>query len=216
MGSPFLFCGNLNSGCPAPQSIFIRIYFMRIVFATLICCALWTQSSFAQTVALANKTSPNVEFTFNTINEYVNGITLSNVLTLNIDASLTQWDLYVGATSASAGEWDATTHYSNLGAPPDVGLMQVRFRNASNTSLVSGFFPLTDIAAPTHIIGDYLSPDLPISCDDVSPAGTNMAGDYLSRPECYKFNVDLRITPGLTYRAGLYTMRIDFILAPDL
>jgi hypothetical protein len=157
-----------------------------------------------------------VEFTFNTINEYVNGITLSNVLTLNVDAA-SQWDLYVGATTASPGEWDATTYYSNTGDDPLVGLVEMRFRNASNTSLVSGFFPLTDITSATNIIGDYLNaPDPAISCDDVVPTGTNTAGDYILRPECYKFNVDLRITPGLTHRAGLYTLRIDFILAADL
>jgi len=173
--------------------------------------------SSAQTVALLSKTSPNVDFTFNTINEYVNGITLSNVLALNVDAELTQWDLYVGATTSIAGEWDATTYYSNNGEAPDLNMIEIRFRNQSNTPLTSGFFPLTDIATPTDIIGDRLNaPDAAISCDDVTPVGTNMAGDYLSRPGCYKFNVDLRITPGLSYRAGLYTLRIDFILAPDL
>lgn len=171
----------------------------------------------AQTVALAGKTSPSVDFTFNTINEYLNGITLSNVLTLNIDAELTQWDLYVGATTAVPGEWDATTYYSNNGDDPDLNMIEIRFRNQSNTALVSGFFTLTDIITPTDIIGDHLNaPDPAVSCDDVTPTGTNMAGDYLSRPGCYRFNVDLRITPGLTYRAGLYTLRIDFILAQDL
>lgn len=171
----------------------------------------------AQTVVLAGKTSPNIDFTFNTINEYLNGITLSNVLALNIDAELTQWDLYVGATTAVPGEWDATTYYSNSGDAPDLNMIEIRFRNQSNTSLVSGFFTLTDIATPTDIIGDHLNaPDPAVSCDDITPTGTNMEGDYLTRPGCYKFNVDLRITPGLTYRAGLYTLRIDFILAQDL
>lgn len=191
----------------------IRAFFIIL----LLSCIFNSWQGFAQTVALAGKTSPNVDFTFNTINEYVNGITLSNVLALNIDAELTQWDLYVGATTSVAGEWDATTYYSNIGDAPDVSMIEIRFRNSSNTPQVSGFFPLTDIATPTDIIGDHLNaPDAPISCDDVVPTGTNMAGDYLSRPECYKFNVDLKIIPGLTYRAGLYTIRIDFILAPDL
>ncbi len=190
---------------------------MRTFFTTLLLFCVLNTNLVGQSVAIVNKTSPNVDFTFNTINEYISGITLSNVLTLNIDADLTQWDLYVGATSTVAGEWDASTYYSNIGDDPAVSMIEIRFRNQSNTPLVAGFFPLTDIATPTDIIGDRLNaPDASISCDDVLPVGTNMAGDYLSRPECYKFNVDLRITPGLTYRAGLYTLRIDFILAQDL
>jgi len=169
----------------------------------------------AQSVALASKTSPTVEFTFNTISKYVNGITLPNALTLNIDADLTQWDLYVGATTVSAGEWDITTQYSNNGTDPAVELMEIRLRNFNNTSLTSGFFPLTDIATPTYIVGSA-SADSTVNCTDIPPTGTNVAGDYLTDPECYKFNVDLRIVPGLTHRAGLYTLRIDFMLVPDL
>jgi hypothetical protein len=169
----------------------------------------------AQSVALASKTSPTVEFTFNTISKYVNGITIPNALTLNIDADLTQWDLYVGATTVSAGEWDITTQYSNNGSDPAVELMEIRLRNFSNTSQASGFFPLTDIVTPTYIIGSS-SVDTTVNCSDVSPTGTNAEGDYLTDPECYKFNVDLRIVPGLSHRAGLYTLRVDFMLVPDL
>lgn len=187
---------------------------MRLFIILWFCC---TSLLKAQTVAFVSKTSPSVDFTFNTMNKYTSGITLSNIMTLNIDASMTQWDLYVGATTTIPGEWDATTYYSNVGDDPAVSMAEIQFRNQSNTSLVSGFFPLTDIATPTDIIGDHLNaPDPAVNCDDVDPTGANTAGDYLSRPGCYKFNIDLRITPGLNYRAGLYTLRIDFILAPDL
>jgi len=170
----------------------------------------------AQSVAYGPKSSPSIEFTFNTMSEYVNGITIPNALILNIDAELTQWDLYVGATTVSAGEWDITTQYSATGDDPQVDLLEVRLRNSSLTPMVSGFFPLSDIASPTYVIGTSSAPDAAIDCSDPDPTGTNKAGDYLSSPECYKFNVDLRIVPGLTHRAGLYTLRIDFILAQDL
>ena len=170
----------------------------------------------AQSVAYASKTSPTIELTFNSISKYMNGITIPNALTLNINADLTQWDLYVGATTVTPGELDVTTQYSSNGTNPTVDLMEIRLRNVSSTSLASGFFPLTDIASPTYIIGTNLAPDAAINCTDFPPTGTNVAGDYISQPECYKFNVDLRIVPGLTHRAGLYTLRIDFILARDL
>lgn len=170
----------------------------------------------AQSVAFASKSSPAIEFTFNTVGKYINGITIPNALTLNIDADLTQWDLYVGATTVTPGEWDVTTHYSASGDEPAVDLMEVRLRNSANTSAVSGFFPLTDMASPTYIIGTNSAPDAAVDCTDMPPTGTNVAGDYLSEPECYKFNIDLRIVPGLSHRAGLYSLRIDFILVQDL
>lgn len=192
------------------EKLIARFFVAAVVYCSLnLCCAK------AQSVAFASKTSPTVEFTFNTISKYVNGITLPDALTLNIDADLTQWDLYVGATTVSAGEWDVTTQYSNNGADPAVELMEIRLRNLSNTSQASGFFPLADIATPTYIIGSS-SADSAVTCADLPPTGTNAAGDYLSEPECFKFKVDLRIVPGLSHRAGLYALRIDFILVQDL
>ena len=34
--------------------------------------------------------------------------------------------------------------------------------------------------------------------------------------QCYQFRVDLKVVPGMNYRPGLYTMQIEFIIAPDL
>jgi hypothetical protein len=46
--------------------------------------------------------------------------------------------------------------------------------------------------------------------------GTNSPGDYLTTPSCYKFNVDLKIVPGLTYQSGLYDLRVDYVIVEDL
>ncbi len=165
-----------------------------------------------QTVSFELKTSPNILFDFNTVQEYTNGITYMNAMILNIN-STQRFDLYVGATTTAAGLWDVTSTYSLGGNPPPISLLQLQFRNASSTSKISGFFPLQDILNPTYIIGSNATPDPLIACP---LNGTNAPGDYATTPSCYKFNVDLKITPGLTYQSGLYQLRVDYIIISDL
>jgi len=167
----------------------------------------------SQSVAFALKTSPNIDFDFNTINKYINGITIMNAFTLNIEATGTQWDLYVGATTTTVGMWDVTSTYSTTGSPPPISILELQFRNNSSTSLQSGFFSLTDISVPTYIIGSAAAPDFAINCPN---QGTNQAGSYLTQPNCYTFDIDLRIVPGLNYQSGLYELRIDYIIVQDL
>jgi len=167
----------------------------------------------AQSVSFALTTSPNITFDFNTIQKYENGITIMNACTLNIEASGTQWDLYVGATTTNVGYWDVTNTYGSTGSLPTVGILKLQFRNAANTSQVSGFFPLQDISTPTYIIGTASAPDAAVYCPNL---GTNTPGSYTTNPNCYKFNIDLRIVPGFSLRPGLYTLRIDYIIIQDL
>lgn len=173
----------------------------------------------AQSVSFELITNPSVEFTFNTINKYQNGIIIPSVVTLNVVTTGTQWDLYVGTSTAAAGVWDNIQYYSSTGdGSPPVGLLQIAFRNTSNTPQISGYVPLQDIATTTlDVIGNHnTAPDPAINCNDVVHQGTNTAGTYLTDPQCYQFKVDFRIVPGTTYRAGVYTLRVDIILAQDL
>jgi hypothetical protein len=165
----------------------------------------------AQNVSFELKTSPNITFDFNTIQEYLSGIVYMNAVTLNINTDR-EFDLYVGSTTTVPNMWDVTNTYSTGGIAPPVSLLKLQFRNASSTSLMSGFFSLTDITTPVYIIGTNAS-DLAVACPTV---GTNGAGSYLVNPNCYKFMVDLKIVPGFTYQSGLYTLRVDFVIIEDL
>lgn len=170
----------------------------------------------AQNYNFALKSTPEIDFTFNTIEKCVTGIIIPRALTLNVQAP-GEWDLYIGTVTTTAGAWNVTTYYSTSGPPSvPVGIIQARVYNTASTQTSgSGFFPLTDILTPTYIIGSSLNDPL-INCSDPNPAGTNAPGDYSSDPGCYRFNVDLRIVPGLNYRPGLYTLRIDYIVIEDL
>jgi hypothetical protein len=191
----------------------------RLVILVIAFMFLKISMTWAQSVSFELKTNPTVDFTFNTIYKYMNGIIIPNAITLNIDAIGTQWDMYVGTTTATAGTFDNIQYYASAGNGfPPVGLLQVAFRNSSSTSQISGYVPLQDISTTTlDIIGNHLTaPDPAINCADPMHQGTNTAGDYLTDPQCYQFKVDFRIVPGLTYRAGLYNVRVDIIIARDL
>jgi hypothetical protein len=157
--------------------------------------------------------SSNLTFDFSTVQQYSSGIVKYNAYELLVDVSGTQWDLYVGATTTAPGYFDVISTYSTTGTPPPINIVQLQFRNSFNTSLMSGFFPLTDLSSPTYIIGTTSAPDLTIPCPN---SGANVAGNYLSNPGCFKFNVDIKIVPGFAYKSGLYTLRIDYVLIQDL
>lgn len=187
-----------------------------LIFAFLL---MNTFEMWAQSVSFDFVTRPSIEFTFNTITKYQNGIVIPAAVILNVVATGTQWDMYVGTTTTAAGVWDNLQYYSSTGdGSPSVGLLQIAFRNTSNTSQISGYVPLQDIATTTlDVIGNHnSSPDPSVNCNDVVHQGTNTAGTYLTDPQCYQFKVDFKIVPGTTYRAGVYNLRVDIILVQDL
>ena len=175
------------------------------------CCSL---ASKGQAVSLALKSSPNVNLQFDTMEKYRKGIILPAFLTLNVEATGTEWDLYVGTTTSINGFFDVISSYSTTGntAIP-VSILQARVHNSSNTSQTStSFFNLSDLSNPVYVIGSAGN-DVSIPC---GTTGANGAGSYSSQPSCYSFKVDLKATPGFDYRAGLYSLRVDFILVQDL
>lgn len=169
---------------------------------------------FAQSVSFAVKTSPNVDLVFDTIDKYKNGIILPSFLTLRVESIGTEWDLYVGTSTATGGFFDLNNAYSSTGnSMIPVGILQARVSNPANTSLTgSSFFNLTDISNPTYLIGSTAN-DATVNC---GTTGANVPGSYSSSPQCYTFKVDLKANPGLNYRAGSYALRVDFVLIQDL
>jgi hypothetical protein len=173
----------------------------------------------AQTVSIDLASSSTVDFTFNTMNKIVYGMVIPNAITLNVEATGGQWDLYAGSVTTVAGTWDNAIYYTGSGnGSPPVSILQMRVHNLSNTPQISGYIPMQDIATSTlDIIGNHLTaPDSPVNCTDIIHTGTNTPGSFTTDPQCYQFKVDLKLIPGLNYRPGLYTMQIEFIIAADL
>ena len=189
-------------------SIKVLIVVFSLVFLSIF-------QTYGQSVSFELKTSPNINFDFNTINKYIHGIIAYNICELNVKVDGVQWDMYVGAETTTAGQWDVVSEYSSTGDIPPIDIVQIRINNSSRTSLIPDFFVLKDITSPSYLIGSPSAPDPAISCPD---QGTNQPGDYNSSPGCYKFRVDLKITPGLDpiYRAGLYSLEIHYMLVEDL
>ena len=174
---------------------------------------------FSQSVNVDLASSPNVDFTFNTMSKLTSGIVIPNAISLNIEAVGSQWDLYVGSVTTIAGQWDNSIYYTSSGNNNiPVNILQMRVHNLSNTPQISGYVPLQDVAVSTlDIIGNHLSaPDPAVNCSDFVHVGTNAPGTYTVDPQCYTFKVDLKIVPGIIYRPGVYTLQIEYIIQEDL
>ncbi len=181
------------------------VYVLLVLFVSI--------NSFGQTLKFDLKTSPTVSMVFNTVEKYQSGLVQYNYMQLRIVADST-WDLYVSTRTNDEGEWDDFNDltYSTSGVTPEVSLIQLRFRNAQNTSQQNDFFPLPNTYDPVYIIGSSET-DAPVVCGN---EGTNVPGDYITTPSCYLFNIDLMIKPGFTYRSGFYEIYIYFTLMENL
>lgn len=161
-------------------------------------------------VSFELKTSPEVVFSFVSVNDYVAGKTRMGALKLRVNSDR-RWDMWVKATTSN---WIVVDTYSSGGAIPDVDILQLSVRNSSGTSNISGFFPISDLEQ--YLIGSAGS-DIEIACPG---AGANAAGDYISNRACYEFNVDFKIIPGIDpvsyLRPGYYRLDVLFTIVEDL
>lgn len=146
-------------------------------------------------------TDPNVEFTFNTIPSYVNGIIKPNVTELRVESTV-PWDLFVQAETVN---WSQLQAFSSAGTStiPST-LLEVRVIDGAGNSALNNFTGLTD--ARLDIVGS-------VGAGDGIAAGT-----YLTTPDTHFFRVDYRIIPTLTaqYQAGFYGLNVIYTLAEDL
>jgi hypothetical protein len=164
------------------------------------------------------KVEPDVNFKFNTIESYTGGIIRANAVTLYVKSVAGggfggEWDLYVQSNTVAPPNWDDVIFYSSTGNIPQVDMLQLKIRNIDNTPNNLNFFSLQ--STPTYIIGSAAN-DPAVAC--AVNQHTNVAGDYLTSPQCYKFYIDFMIKPGINnnLRCGYYKLRVDFILMEDL
>ena len=172
---------------------------------------LFTSNAFCQTLDIAITRGTDLDFTFNSIRHYTNGIIMPNATEFRIDSSA-EWDLYVGTQTNVAGQWDLVTAYSSAGTSTvPVSILEIRAISPGGTSQQNSFFALQDISTPVFLIGS--------GADDPSTAsgvGTNAPGDSGNDPFTHRFRIDYRLTPGVNYQPGIYALTVVFTLADDL
>lgn len=172
-------------------------------------------------------TVSNVDFTFDTFAKYIGGITQNGAtqLRVNVSNSVTldpdcRWALSAIVdnnpfSGTPANEWESLVNYTSSGTPPLLNMLEIRVRNACNTSLTgAGFVNLLN----NH--GDFIQ-IIDFNGGVTIPAGScvtnvNGPGSYLTNYNEYHFTIDYRITPGLNLRSGIYQISLKFLIIEEL
>ncbi len=167
--------------------------------------------SSAQTLDITITRGASLDFTFNTIRQYTNGVIVPNATEFRIE-STAEWDLYVGTQTIVPGQWDVIQSYSSAGSSTvPVSILEIRAISPGGTSQQTSFFQMQDFSTPTYLIGS--------AADDVltnSGVGTNAPGDPVNNAFTHRFRIDYRLTPGVNYRPGVYSLTVVFTVAEDL
>lgn len=178
-------------------------------------------------VFITMPTVPNVDFTFDTFAKYIGGITQNGASqirvlvdnSINLDPDC-RWSLSVivdnnPLSGTPANEWESLVNYTLSASPPTINLLEIRVRNACNTSLTgSGFVNLLNNHGDSFNIIDF-------NGGITIPAGScvtnvNGPGSYLTNYNEYNFTIDYRITPGLSLRSGIYQISLKFLIIEEL
>jgi hypothetical protein len=178
-------------------------------------------------VSVSMPTVSNVDFTFDTFAKYIGGVTqngatqirvnVSNNVTLDPDC---RWALSAIVdnnpfSGTPANEWESLVNYTSSGTPPALDMLEIRVRNACNTSLTGpGFVSLLNNHGDAINIIDF-------NGGVTIPAGScvtnvNGPGSYLTNYNEYNFTIDYRITPGLSLRSGIYQISLKFLIIEEL
>lgn len=153
----------------------------------------------------------DLNFTFNTIKQYSNGIILAGATEFRVE-STAQWDLYVGTQTNTAGQWDVLTSYSSAGTSTvPVSILEVRATSPGGSSQQTSFFQLQDNSSPIFIIGTAAND--PLTTNGI---GTNRPGDPVNNAFTHRFRIDYRLTPTMNFTPGVYSLTVVFTLAEDL
>lgn len=168
-------------------------------------------SLWSQTLDITITRGTNLNFTFNTIKQYNNGVVLAGATEFTVESSV-EWDLYVGAQTTTPGQWDLLNAYSSGGTNVvPISILELRATSPGGTSQQTSFFPLQDHSNPVYIIGS--GADDPLTN---SGMGTNAPGDSRNNAFTHRFRIDYKLTPTIAYTPGAYSLTVVFTIAEDL
>lgn len=189
-----------------------------------------TCSAFGQihcgSLRIQDNTPISTSFTFDSFSAFNGGMTVNNVATLKLrieDQAIPdpdcKWFLYMEITNnpgagTAANEWEERMQYGLGTAPtPSIDILQIRIRNACQTSPIDGVFQtFTNNGDLIDIIADLLPLTTAGSCSQ----NVNGPGDYLSNYDEYTFTIDVRINPGMVFSPGIYELNLRFHLEEQM
>lgn len=178
-------------------------------------------------------TDPQVDFTFNTIQEYQNGITKYNATKLEVDATVA-WDLFA---YASTDNWTQVDAYSTNGQdtlPAEILEMQSVEPNSSSPS-GGDFNTFASLKGLTNsgVVGGVPNGSTQFLAGEVgTAAGESYApGTAFANPSTNQFRIHYRIVPSIpaTFpnstvaltgpgfaQSGFYYVEVVYSLVEDL
>ena len=165
-------------------------------------------------------TSGNVDFEFDDMSKFINGITHSGStrLRLKVDELVSgqcKWKLimYIDNNGTTPdNEWETLTTYGTTGDKPQLDLIQVKVYNGCGTPVANGIFQIFSNNVQydiLDIIPDQSTQHNPAPCDGTH---VNGPGSYLTDYNEYNFTIDYRILPGYSLQSGAYQIKIHFCL----
>ena len=192
-----------------------------IMFVAVLLIGITAQKSFAQLedqeynyvtmdlrgiLNLTMTTSPQVDFTFKTIQEYNQGITQFNAVQLEVDATLA-WDLVV---YANTDEWTQVEAYSANGnehLPAEILEMKSSVNNTTGggVDLMTDFESLKGVTNANMATGtpqdnasvQYLAGNYGLTTNAGVDGLAFAPGTAANNPSTHKFRIDMKLKPGI-------------------
>ncbi len=165
-------------------------------------------------------TPGNVDFEFDDMRKFINGITHSGSTRLRLKVNeivvgTCKWRLMMYIDNNGTlpnNEWETLTTYSATGSNPQLTLIQVKVYNGCGTPLANGIFQIFSNNVQYDILD--IIPQLAVQNNPAPCDGTpiNGPGSYLTDYNEYNFTIDYRILPGYALRSGAYQIKIHFCL----
>lgn len=176
-------------------------------------------------VTLLRPSSATVDFTFDTFQKYISGITIAGATVLKVkvvNSALNdplgqcRWKLQVvvhkmGGTTA-ADEWEDVQMYGSAGTYAKIDILHVSARNGCSTPVNSNNFD--NFTVDGDIISFIDSPGI-TNPNGACAQNVNGPGSYTSSFNEYTFNIDYRVTPGFNFRPGIYQLYLAYQLIED-
>jgi hypothetical protein len=144
-------------------------------------------------------TDPQVDFTFETIQEYELGITKFNATQLEVDATLA-WDLFAYAATDSMVQVEAYSTNGNSTLPAEILEMQ---SDVSNSSAPENFDAFVSLKGLTNsgVTGGVPNANTQFLAGQFGTLGGGggafAPGTAASNPDTHKFRIDMRLKPGV-------------------